>query len=244
MEAIILAGGFATRLHPLTLNRAKPLLEVAGKPAVEHILERLFPLAERGLTRIVVVSSERFAEDFRFALTGPYPIPVEIFSNGTQRPEEKLGAIGDINFGARHVTPGVPFFVLAGDNLFDFRLEEVLWAYEDKSLVVLHRVNTLEEVKPYNNLRLDGTGRILTFFEKPEKPFSKTFATCIYLFPPHVHDRLEEYLADGRDPDKAGDFIRWLSQHESVQTVVGDGTWFDIGTVAALAQAEAHFAGK
>ncbi len=244
MEAVILAGGFATRLHPLTLDRAKPLLEVAGRPAVEHILERLFPLVEKGLTRIVVVSSEKFAEDFRFTLTGPYPIPVEICSNGTMKPDEKLGAIGDIHFGAKHVTPGVPFFVLAGDNLFDFSLEEVQRAYEEKSLVVLHRVKTLEEVKPYNNLRLDGTGRILTFFEKPEKPFSKIFATCIYLFPPHVLNRLEEYLAEGRDPDKAGDFIRWLSQHESVQTVVGNGTWFDIGSVEALKQAEEYFVGK
>lgn len=243
MEAVILAGGFATRLHPLTLDRAKPLLEVAGRPAVVHILERLFPLIERGLTRIAVVTSEKFADDFRLALPGPYPIPVEVLSNGTRTPDQKLGAVGDIFYAAKSVARGVPFFVLAGDNVFDFALEEVLRAYEGKSLVVLHRVDTLEEVKPYNNLRLDGTGRVLTFFEKPEKPFSKVFATCIYLFPPRVFGRLEEYLADGRDPDKAGDFIRWLSQQEPVQTVQCDGTWFDIGSVEALEQAEAHFVG-
>jgi len=244
MEAVILAGGFATRLRPLTSDRAKPLLEVAGKPAVEHILQRLFPLAERGLTRIIIVTNEKFADDFRFTLASPNPVPVEVHSNGATMPEEKLGAIGDMLFGAQLVSPDVPFLVLAGDNIFDFRLEEIIWAYDDKALVVLSRVGTLEEVKPFNNLRLDGTGRILTFFEKPEKPFSKVFATCIYLFPPHGRSRLKEYLAEGRDPDKAGNFIRWLSQQESVQTVVGDGIWFDIGSVAALEQAEAHFAGK
>ena len=243
MEAIILAGGFATRLHPLTLDRAKPLLEVAGKPAIIHILERLFPLAERGLERIVVVTNERFADDFRQALAGPFPAPVEVASNGALEPSERLGAIGDTYWGARLLSGTAPFFVLAGDNLFDFDLREVEWAYSGQALVLLHRVNTLEEVKPYNNLRLDGTGRILTFLEKPEKPFSKVFATCIYLFPPHVRGRLKQYLDEGRDPDKAGNFIRWLSQQESVQTVAVEGTWFDIGSVATLQQAEDYFAG-
>jgi glucose-1-phosphate thymidylyltransferase len=171
MEAIILAGGFATRLYPLTLNTAKPLLDVAGKPAIERILERLFPLAERGLSRIVVVTTEKFAEDFRAALTGPYPVPVEVLSNGTKTEEEKLGAIGDMAFAARHLREDEPFFILAGDNLFDFDLGKVVDAYTEFPLVVLHRVDRLEEVKAYNNLRLDGRGRILTFFEKPEKPF-------------------------------------------------------------------------
>lgn len=239
MDAIILAGGFATRLFPLTLDQAKPLLDVAGKPAIEHILERLFALPD--LRRVVVVTTEKFAEDFRYTLRGPYPIPVEILSNGTRTPEEKLGAVGDMTFAARTLDDDSPFFVLAGDNLFDFSLTQMVDAYDDKAVVVLHRVDTLEEAKLYNNLRLDGTGRILTFFEKPEKPFSHQFATCIYLFPHRIKARLQAYLDEGKDPDKAGNFIRWLSQQEAVQTIEPKGTWFDIGSVEILDKAEAHF---
>ncbi len=242
MEALVLAGGFATRLYPLTLDRAKPLLPVAGKAAIEHILERLFPLATAGLTRIVVVTTEKFAKDFRRALTGPYPLPVEVLSNGSKTADEKLGAVGDMAFGAQEMAAEAPFLVLAGDNLFDFDLREVVAAFSHQALVVLHRVKTLDEVRPYNNLRLDGTGRILTFVEKPVAPFSHQFATCIYLFPAHVRARLQEYLQSGKDPDKAGNFIRWLAQQEPVQTVEPAGTWFDIGSLAVLQQAEDHFA--
>ncbi len=242
MEALILAGGFATRLYPLTLDRAKPLLHVAGKAAIEHILERLFPLADQGLTRIVVVTTEKFAEDFRQALSGPFPLPVDVVSNGTTTPDEKLGSIGDMVFGAEQMDGQTPFLVLAGDNLFDFDLREVVAAFNNQALVVLHRAKTLEEVRPYNNLRLDGTGRILTFLEKPAVPFSHQFATCIYLFPAHVRTSLREYLQSGKDPDKAGNFIRWLAQQGPVQTVEPAGTWFDIGSEAVLRQAEAHFA--
>ena len=242
MEAVILAGGFATRLYPLTKERAKPLLPVAGRPAVEWILEPLFSLAESGLTRIIVVTSERFAEDFRRTLTGPYPVPIEIVSNGVQTVKDKLGAIGDMMQGVSRVGISEPFWVLAGDNLFDFSLEEATLSFTGKPTVVLHRTPSPVETREFNNVILGKNGEILDFIEKPVRPVSNLFATCIYLFPPYIRTRLEAYLTAGNDPDKAGHFIQWLAKEEAVYTVEPTGTWFDIGSEAELAEADTHFA--
>ncbi len=245
MEALILAAGFATRLYPLTENRAKSLLEVAGRPAVEHILESLFPLKKHGLERIVILSNDRYLDDFRQTLTGPYPVSVVIEGNGVSTEEGKKGAVGDMALGARLMTPGVPFFILAGDNLFDFHLTAAYHGFqqlgESKPLILLYRLESVEEAGMYNNVGLDEAGRLLSFEEKPAAPTSPLFATCIYLFPPDIVDDLDEYERQGWDPDKAGNFIKWLAKRRDAYTLEMPGQWFDIGSVEVLAAADAHF---
>ena len=247
MEALILAAGFATRLYPLTENRAKSLLDVAGRPAVEHILFSLFPLAELGLSRIVVLSNDRYLDDFRRALAGPYPIPVVIEGNGVNTEEGKKGAVGDMAFGAGLMTPGVPFFALAGDNLFDFDLTAALLRFQQlrgsKPLTVLYRLETVAETSLYNSVETDEAGRLLSFEEKPSAPTSPRFGTCIYLFPPDIRDDLAEYEREGGDPDKAGYFMKWLALLRDVYTLEMPGRWFDIGSVEVLAAADVHFRG-
>jgi len=269
MEAVVLAGGFATRLYPLTLNTAKPLLDVAGKPAIAHILERLFPLAGRGLTGIVVVVPEKFASDFRTTLARPrsastelagdspsgspevsgvasWPVPVHIVSNGAMTVEQKLGAVGDMAWGVRSLSGNGPFWVLAGDNLFDFELDGAAARFEEadcRPLVVTHRLAMPADTRLYNNIRLSPEGFITEFVEKPKEPWSPLFATCMYLFPRRIIGRLEQFLAEGNDPDRAGDFVRWLSAREEVVTFEPGGTWFDIGSVQELEEASRFFAG-
>lgn len=248
MEAVILAGGFATRLYPLTRNQAKPLLPVADRPAIFCILERLFALRPCGLARIVVLSNERFARDFRTTLSGSHPVPVEVVSNRVRTEAEKLGAVRDMALAASLVTPGQPFLVLAGDNLFDFGLETPVRrfaALDGRSPVVLVRsVPHKKDTKEYNNVRLAGDGRISAFVEKPERPFARRFALCIYVFPPDVRQDLELFVAQGNDPDKAGNFIRWLCRRRPVYGWDAGGTWFDVGSLAELEAADLFFRRK
>jgi len=243
MEAVILAGGFATRLFPLTLDKAKPLLDVGGKPAIEHILERVYPLKHRGLERILVVTSERFAADFERALSGPRPVPIEVVSNGVTDPERKLGAVGDMTIGARLVRNG-PVLVLAGDNLFDYDLVDFHMAFlhgEGSPTVVVRRMPRAEDTVEYNNVRVSRSGEIVLFVEKPARPFSRRFATCQYFFPQRIGKMLKHYILDGNDPDKAGDFIRWLSRREPVRAWEAKGAWFDVGSLEVLEQAARYF---
>ena len=100
MKVIILAAGYATRLYPLTLTQPKPLLPVAGKPMIEHVLDNLAPIG--GIDRIYVVTNAKFAGHFQ---RGPTTIArrnakleFTIVNDGSTDDTNKLGAIGDIHF--------------------------------------------------------------------------------------------------------------------------------------------------
>src|SRR5438552_1300768 len=99
MNVLILAAGYATRLYPLTLNKAKPLLEVAGKPMIEWVLDNLAPVSD--LERIYVITNSKFAKDFQewsASYRSRHPkMNLKIINDGSTSDSDKLGAIGDIN---------------------------------------------------------------------------------------------------------------------------------------------------
>src|SRR6187402_876589 len=100
MKVIILAAGYATRLYPLTLNQPKPLLPVAGKPMVEHVLDNLAPI--EGIDRVYVVTNAKFADHFQkwadhYRATKS-KFDFTICNDQSTDDSNKLGAIGDINF--------------------------------------------------------------------------------------------------------------------------------------------------
>src|ERR1044072_8184221 len=123
MKAVLLAAGYATRLYPLTLNRPKALLDVAGRPMVEHLLEALGGID--GLDGIYLVTNSKFADLFREAAGGGDGAHVQIVDDETVDEESKLGAIGDLDLTIREAGIDDDLIVLAGDNLFSESLAPV-----------------------------------------------------------------------------------------------------------------------
>ena len=120
MKVIILAAGYATRLYPLTLTRPKPLLPVAGKPMIEHVLDNLAPIG--GLERIYIVTNEKFASHFQqwaddySARAGG--LNFTVVNDGSTDDGNKLGAIGDLHLVITREEVNDDIIVVAGDNLF------------------------------------------------------------------------------------------------------------------------------
>src|SRR5213596_735094 len=125
MKVIILAAGYATRLHPLTLTQPKPLLEVAGKPMVEYVLDNLAPIG--GLDRIYVVTNAKFAAQFQQWADGyratKARLDFTIVNDGSTDDTNKLGAIGDLHLVLVRESVDDDIIVVAGDNLFSHTLE-------------------------------------------------------------------------------------------------------------------------
>ena len=119
MKAIILAGGYATRLYPLTRDRPKHLLEVGGRTILDLLLERL-PLS--GLDAVYVVTNAKFAERFR-EWAESYPADVVVLDDGTTSEEDRLGAIGDLELAIESEGLDDDLIVAAGDNIFTERLD-------------------------------------------------------------------------------------------------------------------------
>lgn len=245
MNVLILAAGYATRLYPLTKTKAKPLLEVAGKPMIAWVVDHLREVPDLGT--IYVVTNAKFAEDFeawaRDDRTRNPQFRIKIINDGSTDDSDKLGAIGDINLVlTREEVTGQDLLIIAGDNLFSESLAGFVEAARGtEAAVAVYDVGDLEAIKKYNNMETDAEGIITHFEEKPEKPSSTLTAIALYYYSADVLSMFATYLAAGNNPDQPGRFIQWLYQRKPVKTILVKGTWFDVGSKETLAEANKIF---
>ena len=246
MNILVLAAGYATRLYPLTLNKAKPLLDVAGKPMVEWVLDNLAPIPDIGT--VYIVTNHKFAGDFQTWADGYHAghakLRFKIVNDGSTSDSDKLGAIGDIHLVVnREGLDTDDLLVVAGDNLFSESLEEFArFAKGYEATLATYDVNDLEAIKKYNSLTLDPAGRITAFEEKSQNPTSTVTGIALYYFSAATVKLFNTYLEEGNNPDQPGRFIQWLYPRLPVHTFPIPGTWFDIGSKETLEQANAIFA--
>lgn len=245
MNVLILAAGYATRLYPLTLNKAKPLLEVAGKPMIEWVLDNLAPVP--GIESIYVVTNNKFAGDFQ-AWADEYvkrqpKLTFRIVNDGSTTDADKLGAIGDINLVvSREGLDKSDLIVVAGDNLFSEPLEAFAEeARKHPAAIATYDVGDLEAIKKYNNIETDETGRVIHFEEKPQHPRNTITGIALYYYSKEVVPMFGQYIAEGNNPDQPGRFVQWLYQLKPVYTYQVGGTWYDIGSKETLEEANRIF---
>jgi len=241
MNAVILAAGYATRLYPLTLDRPKALLPVAGRPMVEHLLLRLEGV--EGLDAIHLVTNSKFAGAFREWAAGWNGQEVKIVDDGTSDEETKLGAIGDLELTIRAAAIDDDLIVLAGDNLFSESLAPFGAFARAKAAPVIgvYDVGDLEAIRRYNSITLDEDDRLTYFEEKPEHPRTTLTGIALYFYPRKSLGAVREYLAAGNNPDQPGRLIEWLYPREPVYAWRVPGRWYDIGSAETLAEADRAF---
>ena len=246
MNILILAAGYATRLYPLTLTKAKPLLDVAGKPMMEWVIDNLAPI--KGIEKVYVVTNNKFAADFE-AWARHYnevhaKLAFEIVNDGSTSDADKLGAIGDLHHVIKkHGIEASDLLVVAGDNLFSESLEGFGDFCSEKNQPVLgvYDVGSLEQAKKYGVVAVDGSGTITEFVEKPSEPPSTLIGIALYYYPAATVRMVAEYLETGNNPDQPGRFVQWLYPRTPVQTWSVPGTWFDVGSKETLDEANAIF---
>ena len=125
IEAIVLAAGYATRLYPLTENLPKPLLKVAGKPIIEHLIKKLESVDM--IKKIYIVTNDKFESSFRTWLNScDVQKPIGIINDGTKSNEDRLGALGDIYYTINKKNVDNDIMIIAGDNLFELSLNDVV----------------------------------------------------------------------------------------------------------------------
>jgi glucose-1-phosphate thymidylyltransferase len=242
MNVLILAAGYATRLYPLTLNRAKPLLVVGGKPIIEWLADTLVGIPD--LEIIYVVTNDKFAADFQ-AWSQHYQkrhpeLKFRIVNDGSTSDNDKLGAIGDIDFVlTQENLSGSSLLIAAGDNLFTDSLADfVAYAKGSEVTVAVHDVGDIEAIKKYGNIAVDAEGIITRFEEKPQNPQGTLAAIALYYYSPAVLSLLRTYLAAGNNADQPGRFVQWLYTRKPVKTFQIKGRWLDIGSRETLENAD------
>jgi len=223
MDALILAGGFATRLRPLSYSRPKPLLPILDKAIIDWIIESASPVIDGRL----FISLRYMGDKIRDHITKQWPsLRDRLFFVTEERP---LGDAGPVLLIDEDYGLSDDFMVIYGDVYSDVALDRVLRFHEKMgglATLVLARVN---DVSRYGVAILEGE-RIVDFVEKPKHQVQSNLVNAgIYVFSREVLS----YIPRGFEgPLKlAIDVIPRLLKAGDVYGYVHDGFWFDIGTI-------------
>jgi glucose-1-phosphate thymidylyltransferase len=235
MKALLLGAGYATRLYPLTKDRPKPLLPVAGVPILQRICEQLFKV--KSLDKIMLVTNHRFVSHYYnwlrdYQTQRALPVPIEIFDDLTTSPDDRLGAVGDINFVIQNAKLDDDLMVIAGDNLILFPLQDFATAGQEKGAAAcLKDLKDKKLVSLYGAVEVDKAGKIVDFEEKPPRPRTTLISIGLYYWGKAHLGLFKQYLEEGNKKDQPGYFLQWAHRRIPVHGHVIDGEWYDIGDI-------------
>ncbi|WP_435144007.1 sugar phosphate nucleotidyltransferase [Halobaculum sp. P14] len=229
MKAVVLAGGYATRLWPITRHRPKMFLPVGDGTVIDDVFEDLE--ADDRIDEVFVSTNERFAPEFETYLADSDFEKPTVSVEDTSEESEKFGVVGALAQLIDREGVDDDLVVVAGDNLISFDVADFVDFFETKSAPALaaYDVGSKELAKSYGLVQLDGD-RVVDFQEKPENPNSTLVSIACYAFPAETLPLFETYLSDGNNPDEPGWFMQWLQENDEVYAFTFDGAWFDIGT--------------
>jgi len=216
MEAIILSGGLGTRLRPLTYARPKPLLPIANRPMLAHLLDRLPDAVDRA----VLAAGYRVDDIRAWVEDNPHRVDVTVVEE-----EQPLGTGGAIKNVADEITG--PFLCFNGDVISSAPLEEMIATREERDATGVIALWEVDEPEHFGVVDLDGD-EITRFVEKPEpgQAPSNLINAGTYCFDEDVLDHIE---ADRKVSLEKEVFPQLLEQGHSLLGTSFEGHWIDCG---------------
>jgi glucose-1-phosphate thymidylyltransferase len=227
MRALVLAGGFATRLGPIGQALPKPLLVAEGDTILGHLIKKL----EKEGIEAVISTNQKFEPFFR----GYKNVIIE----KTMREEEKLGAVSAIDYAIKKVGIDDDLVVVCADNFFSSDFRGFVSSFTGELLFGVYYVGERPDMKPEEmaTLKFRGSDRypppsdtfyIEDFKEKVKPPLSNYVSTGIYIFPKRVFPILEEFCKTAKR-DAPGFFIQHLLERgEKIKGYLFKGEWYDV----------------
>ena len=225
--AILLVGGFGTRLMPLTKNTPKPMLTVAGIPVTEH---QIAMAKAAGITEIVLATSylseiftPYFGDGSKWGIKIKYAVE-----------KEPLGTGGAIRNAAQLLTSNESIVILNGDVLSSHDLAEQIRQHEAHDADVTLHLTQVEDARAFGCVPTDDQGRVTAFLEKMDNPITNQINAGCYVFNPRVLSTipLDTVVSVERET-----FPQLVANNAAVYGYVENAYWLDIGTPRALLKA-------
>lgn len=227
LKALILAGGFGTRLGPLAEQIPKAMIVIDGNTVLEHLLNKL---KEKNIEPIILTNRK-----FQSFFEGYGNILVE----ETRSDEEKPGAVSAINNAIKTLRIDEDVLVLCSDNYFSSDFREFFASYTGEPLVGVYYMGENPEFKPQEmgTLKFEGSESfpppsksfyITGFKEKSDKLLSKYVSTGAYVFPKPIFPVLAEYCKEQKRDNLGSFFEHLVNQGVKVKGYLFSGEWYDI----------------
>jgi len=226
VSAILLVGGFGTRLNPLTLQTPKPMLSVAGVPLTEHQIAKA---RAAGIKQIVLATSYRaevfephFGNGERFGIEITYAVE-----------KSALGTGGAIANAAKLLTGTGPVVIFNGDVLSGHNLRAQMHLHNSRAADVTLHLTEVSDARAFGVVEIQDT-RILSFNEKMENPPTNIINAGCYIFNRDVIDSIPDDRIVSVERDT---FPSLIATGSKLFGYVDSAYWIDIGTPAALLKA-------
>ena len=225
--AILLVGGFGTRLMPLTKNTPKPMLTMAGVPVTEH---QLAMAKSAGITEVVLATSylsevfiPYFGDGSKWGMKIKYAVE-----------KEPLGTGGAIRNAAQLLDTNESVVVLNGDVLSSHNLAEQIRQHELHDADVTLHLTQVEDARAFGCVPTNSNGRVTAFLEKMENPVTNQINAGCYVFNPRVISKipLDTVVSVERET-----FPQLVASGAKVFGYLEKAYWLDIGTPRALLKA-------
>lgn len=242
MKAIILAAGYATRLYPLTLNQPKALLKVGKQTVLDYIIDEVETIND--IDEILIISNRKFIENFvSWRDQRKSTKKIKLINDGSTSDENKLGAIGDLHLAVELENINEDILVMAGDNLFSYKLKDFYEFYlrKNKDCILVQQNDNMEELKRMGVALLDSNDKVLKFQEKSIHPISNIAVYASYIYMKDTLPLISQYLNENNNPDAPGYFPAWLCDKKDIYAYKFKGTCYDIGTHESYAEVQKKF---
>ncbi len=221
MKAVIMAGGFGTRLRPLTINLPKPMVPVANLPMMEHVVALLVAHGITEITSLLYFQPEKIREHFKdgsaFGVRMTYV-----------QPDDDYGTAGAVRYAMGDAAE--PVLVISGDLVTDFNLTEAISWHKERKAEATILLTHIENPLAYGIVITEENGRIARFLEKPTwgEAFSDTINTGIYILEPSA----VALIPMKRNYDFSQNlYPLMLSKGQRLFGKIMEGYWKDVGNV-------------
>lgn len=236
MKGVVLAGGLATRLYPLTYATNKHLLPIYDKPMVFYPIQTL---VHAGITEVLVVTSGPHAGHFINVLKNGKELGLKHLEYAFQ--ENPKGGIADALILAEDFADNTPIAVILGDNTTDADISKPVASFTQGAVVFLKKVKDPER---FGVPRFNENQKIVEILEKPQSPPSDYAVTGLYLYDSGVFDIIRACAPSDRGELEITEVNNRYIQSGSLSWAELDGWWHDAGTFDSLFAANTYWAGK
>lgn len=225
MKGLILAGGLATRLRPLTSVTNKHLLPIYNKPMIYYPIEAM---VKAGVREVLVSSSPDHSGHFANLLKAGEDFGLCLYYAVQQNPK---GGIANAIALAEEFTKGEKLLVILGDNIFNGdRLKLGAEKFDKKeSGALVYGVRMPTESRQYGVIEIDKNGNVLSIEEKPEKPKSDIVQTGVYMYDNRVFDFIKNLSPSARGELEVTDLNNFYLREGNLTCELLDW-WIDAGT--------------